>query len=381
MLLKAEHLQRTGSYKARGALNQLLCLREAGARAASSPPRAAITAKPSRGRPARSAGEATIVVPDTIAPVKRRRSRATAPGSRSSGRAPTSGSSAARELAVEHGLAEIPPYDHAVDDRGPGHVAARGARRRRHGGRGGRRARQRRRPRHRGPCSPREAAGWNGRIVGVEPAGADDTRRSLAAGRRVRIDGRTRSPTRCEPRARASSPSRSCAPGWPAVAVVDDAAIVAAMRLLLERAKQLVEPGGAAALAAVLAGRVAGERPRARDPVRREHRRRPTADGARDMTEPDLRPFTPARRRTAEHMLLSRATSAHAFVAVEADYERVDAGARAADRADLPAVCGRGARPRGTRHSRSSTRRSSRTASSSTPGSTSAWPSTSASGG
>ena len=49
--------------------------------------------------------------------------------------------------------------------------------------------------------------------------------------------------------------------GLATVAVVDDTAIVAAMRLLLERAKQLVEPGGAAALAAVLAGRVPGSGP------------------------------------------------------------------------------------------------------------------------
>ena len=56
------------------------------------------------------------------------------------------------------------------------------------------------------------------------------------------------------------------------------------------------------------------------------------------MTEPDLRPFTPARRRTAEHMRLSRATSAHAFVAVEADYERVDAARRREGLTFLPYV-------------------------------------------
>jgi 2-oxoglutarate dehydrogenase E2 component (dihydrolipoamide succinyltransferase) len=44
----------------------------------------------------------------------------------------------------------------------------------------------------------------------------------------------------------------------------------------------------------------------------------------------DFRPFAPARRRTAEHMLSSRATSAHAFVAVEVDYEQVERARRAA---------------------------------------------------
>jgi threonine dehydratase len=41
-----------------------------------------------------------------------------------------------------------------------------------------------------------------------------------------------------------------------AVAVADDAEIVAAMRFLFERCKLVVEPSGACALAALLAGRV-----------------------------------------------------------------------------------------------------------------------------
>jgi threonine dehydratase len=38
--------------------------------------------------------------------------------------------------------------------------------------------------------------------------------------------------------------------------LVDDAAIVEAMKLLLERTKLLAEPGGAAGLAALLRGRI-----------------------------------------------------------------------------------------------------------------------------
>ena len=67
VLLKAEHLQRTGSYKARGALNQLLQVKAGGVVAASSGNHGQAVAWAARevGR------EATIVVPHTIAPIKR----------------------------------------------------------------------------------------------------------------------------------------------------------------------------------------------------------------------------------------------------------------------------------------------------------------------
>ena len=95
----------------------------------------------------------------------------------------------------------------------------------------------------------------------MEPEGADDTRRSIDAGKRVTVD-------RPESIADALLANR---PGELTFAInrerlagaltVSDDEIVAAMRLLWERAKQVVEPGGAAALAAVLAGRVPGEGP------------------------------------------------------------------------------------------------------------------------
>jgi 2-oxoglutarate dehydrogenase E2 component (dihydrolipoamide succinyltransferase) len=42
----------------------------------------------------------------------------------------------------------------------------------------------------------------------------------------------------------------------------------------------------------------------------------------------DVVPFSSVRRRTAEHMVRSRQTSAHAFLAVEADFSRVDKARR-----------------------------------------------------
>ena len=93
-------------------------------------------------------------------------------------------------------------------------------------------------------------------VVGVEPADADDTRRSLEAGERVRLPV-----------------ARTIADGLQAdipgeltfevnrrlvdeIVTVTDGEIVAAMVLLFERLKLVVEPSGAAGVGALLAGKV-----------------------------------------------------------------------------------------------------------------------------
>jgi threo-3-hydroxy-L-aspartate ammonia-lyase len=94
------------------------------------------------------------------------------------------------------------------------------------------------------------------RVVGVEPACADDTRRSLARGERVTLP---------EPRSiadglLASSPGSLTFPiirrlvGE--VVTVTDTQILDAMRFLGDRMKVVAEPSGATALAAVLAGAI-----------------------------------------------------------------------------------------------------------------------------
>jgi threonine dehydratase len=94
------------------------------------------------------------------------------------------------------------------------------------------------------------------RVVGVEPEAGDDVARSLAAGERVRIHvGAT-----------IADGQQSASPGeltWPIiqalvpeVLIVSDAEIVDAMRFLFERCKLVVEPSGASAFAALLAGRL-----------------------------------------------------------------------------------------------------------------------------
>jgi threonine dehydratase len=92
------------------------------------------------------------------------------------------------------------------------------------------------------------------RVVGVEPVDADDTRRSLAAGRRVCIAP----PTTIADGLRHRTPGRLTFAMnrrlLDRVVVVSDAGIRAAMRLLLEAASVTAEPSGACALAAVLSG-------------------------------------------------------------------------------------------------------------------------------
>jgi threo-3-hydroxy-L-aspartate ammonia-lyase len=93
-------------------------------------------------------------------------------------------------------------------------------------------------------------------VVGVEPAGGDDTRQSLRAGRRIRID----------PPATIADGLRSEQPGeltFPInadllddIVTVPDDDIVKAMRFCFSRLKLVVEPSGAVPLAALLAGTV-----------------------------------------------------------------------------------------------------------------------------
>jgi threonine dehydratase len=94
------------------------------------------------------------------------------------------------------------------------------------------------------------------RVVGVEPEAGDDTKRSLEAGERVRIE---------VPRTIADG-QQLPVPGELTfevirrlvsdVALASDAEIVTAMRFLFERLKTVAEPSGACAVAALLAGRV-----------------------------------------------------------------------------------------------------------------------------
>ncbi|HZR96015.1 MAG TPA: pyridoxal-phosphate dependent enzyme [Gaiellaceae bacterium] len=98
------------------------------------------------------------------------------------------------------------------------------------------------------------------RMVGVEPATGDDTRRSLAAASRVDLgvpqtiaDG-LQAPT---PGELTFEVNRELVDE---IVTVSDEEIVDAMRFLFDRVKLVVEPSGAVGVAALLAGRVRGDR-------------------------------------------------------------------------------------------------------------------------
>jgi len=94
------------------------------------------------------------------------------------------------------------------------------------------------------------------RVVGVEPEGAPVVRRSLDAGELVRLDS-------------VQTVADGLAPPFTGpvvfdriqrlvddVVLVSDAEIVAALKLVIEKAKAVVEPSGAACLAGLLSGRI-----------------------------------------------------------------------------------------------------------------------------
>jgi threonine dehydratase len=95
----------------------------------------------------------------------------------------------------------------------------------------------------------------NARVWGAEPEGADDAKRSLAAGRITPVD----QPKTVADGLRATIGTLALAilgRLGVQIATVDDAATLAAMRLFWERAKLVIEPSAAVAVAALVAGAI-----------------------------------------------------------------------------------------------------------------------------
>ncbi len=97
------------------------------------------------------------------------------------------------------------------------------------------------------------------RIIGVEPEASPDVQQSLSAGRRISVPVR---PSIADGQL-LETPGEITfgviASLVDEIVTVTDAEIIDAVRLLFERAKLVVEPSGASAFAAVLAGRVRGD--------------------------------------------------------------------------------------------------------------------------
>jgi threonine dehydratase len=97
------------------------------------------------------------------------------------------------------------------------------------------------------------------RVIGVEPEAGDDYRRSLAAEHRIAIDV----PRTIADALQATTPGELTFTINRAllddIVTVSDADLVAAMRFGFERLKLVLEPGGAAGLAALMANTIAFE--------------------------------------------------------------------------------------------------------------------------
>jgi threo-3-hydroxy-L-aspartate ammonia-lyase len=251
---KAECFQRTGAFKFRGAYNAVASLdpqvRAHGVLAFSSGNHAQAIALAARlhGVPA------VIVMPEDAPATKVAATRGYGAELVRYDRYAADREHVGRELAAERGLAIIPPYDHPDVMAGQGTVALELVEQ--VGtldvlvvcvGGGGLIS----------GCATAAAARSPGvRVVGVEPAAGDDVRRSLAAGRRVSVP---------VPRTIADG-QQTTSPGELTfqviqrlvsdVVLVSDAEIVAAMVFAFERMKVVLEPSGASALAALLAGHV-----------------------------------------------------------------------------------------------------------------------------
>jgi threonine dehydratase len=252
LTLKLEHVQLTGSFKVRGALNALLNRPDTDHVVTASGGNHGIgvaTAAHLLGV------RATIYVPQTVPHDKERRIAAPGAGVVRHGSRYAEAEQAARAYAEREGLHYLPAYDDPDVVAGQGTVGLEIA--------------------DQAPdCdSVAVAVGGGGLIagvslavgtravIGVEPQGCASLHAAIGAGEPVDspVDsvaasalGATRVGRIPYAIIRATSPS---------LALVDDAQIIAATRRLWEEFRLAVEPAGAAAFAAWLAGQIPGEHP------------------------------------------------------------------------------------------------------------------------
>ena len=264
ILLKPEPLQRTGSFKLRGATNAILQLDAAGGLAGA---RAAGVVTHSSGNhgqavacAAAGAGmAATVFMPRDAPAIKVDSTRAWGGTVIFYDRDTDDRFQLAEDFARTTGAVLVPPFDDASVIAGQGTAALELARDAGHcglrmdallvcTGGGGLTA---------GCALALEGASPATEIYAVEPEGADDTARSLLAG--ARLANAAGGSTFCDallsttPGELTFAINRSRLKGG---LVVSDADVLAAMEFAFRHLKLVVEPGGAVALAALLSGRL-----------------------------------------------------------------------------------------------------------------------------
>ena len=253
-VLKAELLQRTGSFKFRGAYNKIASIppeqRARGVLAFSSGNHAQAVALAASLLEA----PATIVMPADAPELKLAATRGYGAGVVTYDRYSQDREQIGREIAEERGLALVPPFDDPLVIAGQGTAALELVED--SGGLdmllapvsgGGLIA---------GCATAVKALCPDARVIGVEPEAGDDYQRSLEAGRRIAIDV----PHTIADALQVTTPgeltfaiNRELLEG---IITVSDAELVEAMRFAFERLKLVLEPGGAAGLAALLAGKL-----------------------------------------------------------------------------------------------------------------------------
>jgi len=259
VLVKPEPLQRTGSVKFRGATNAVLRL-DGAQRAGGVVTHSSGNHGQALASAAASEGvRALIAMPQDAPSIKVESTRRWGAEITFFDRLNTDREALANRLAAERGAAVISPFDHPDVIAGQGTAGleliedATAAGLRMDAmvvctGGGGLIA---------GCALAAEGASPGTEIIAAEPEGWDDTARSLAAGERLSADGK--GSTFCDallsirPGEITFAVNRSRLAGGVAVTPEE---VLAAMRFAFDHLKLVVEPGGAVALAAVLAGRV-----------------------------------------------------------------------------------------------------------------------------
>lgn len=252
--LKAEHLQRSGSFKLRGALNKLLTLsddqRRRGVVAFSSGNHAQGVALAARLTGTR----ATIVMPADAPRVKLEATRGYGAEVVLYDRQREDREAIARRIAAEREAVIVPPFDDPLIIAGQGTIGLEVAEDWPEieialvpvGG-GGLIS---------GVATALKALRPAVRIIGVEPAVADDARQSLERGHIVRIP---------QPQTIADGVATQAIGQYPfaimrrlveRIVTVSEAEILQALEVILTRTKQVVEPTGALTTAAALSGRL-----------------------------------------------------------------------------------------------------------------------------
>jgi threonine dehydratase len=257
VFVKAEVLQRTGSFKFRGAYNRISRLdaaeRKAGVVAYSSGNHAQAVAKAA----ALVEAPSVIVMPADAPAMKIDNTRALGAEVVLYDRATESREAIAGAILEKRGAILVPPFEDPFVIAGQG-TAAKEAIAQLDGVRadvllcpasgGGLMA---------GTALSMEALSPTTELYAVEPAGFDDTARSLAAG--VRVSNASQSGSLCdalltpEPGALTFSINQ---PRLKAALAVTDEEALAAVAFAFRHLKLVIEPGGAVALAALLAGKL-----------------------------------------------------------------------------------------------------------------------------